>query len=105
MSSKPYVADGIVHISVQNHKILCDRPTLETCLMPLTDVPSKWSFLDAICSLQGVAGSNMWLPFTCNDLLATVYLQWFTCGANVNSIEMIIASSLLLQAIASNSNV
>ena len=52
-------------------------------LKPLTDFASKWAFLDAICSLQGVAGSyysssNMWLPFTCNDILATVYLQWFT---------------------------
>ena len=59
-----------------------------------------------ICSLRSahcrvlhiVAGSyysssNMWLPFTCNDLLATVYLQWFTCDANFHSIEMIIASS------------
>ena len=69
-----------------------------TDLEPLSDVASKWAFLDAICSLQGVAGSyysssNMWLPFTGNDLLATVYLQWFTCDANFHSKEIIIASS------------
>ena len=83
----------------------------------------------------------MWLPsFTCNDLLVTVYLQWFTCNAYFHWIEILItyetssenpklmvknvwkwnenwlrynriASNifsmlkLLLQAIASNSNV
>ena len=37
--------------------------------------------------LHAVAGSyysssNMCLPLTCNDLLATVYFQWSTCTAN-----------------------
>ena len=65
---------------------------------PLTDVSSKWTFLDAICLLQGVAGSyysssNMWLPFACNELRTTVNLQWFTCDANFHSIPITIASS------------
>ena len=55
-------------------------------LKPMTDVLSKWAFLVAICSLQGVVSSS-WkklsttavatcgMPFTHNDLLAIVYLQ------------------------------
>ena len=69
---------------------------------PLTDVASKYTFLVVICSLQGVARScRKLLQFkqhvtniepTCNDLLITVYLQWFTCDA-IHLIEIIIASS------------
>ena len=47
---------------------------------PLTDVASKWHFLLAICSLQGVASisnATATCGITCirNGPLATVYLQ------------------------------
>ena len=79
--------------------LVCQKShSLQEWLKPLTDVASKWAFLVTICSLQGVAGSyysssNMWLPFTCNDLRTVVYLQWFTCDANFHAIEIIIGSS------------
>ena len=38
------------------------------------------------------SSSSIWLPFTYNDLLTTVYLHWFTCAANLYSIEIKLAS-------------
>ena len=70
-------------------------------LIPLTDVTSKWPFLFAICSLQGVASSS-WKIRTalamcvisrpCNGLFAGVYLQWFTCDANLDSMGIFLTS-------------
>ena len=50
--------------------------------------------------LHVVAGSYysssiMWLPLTCNDPLATVNLQWFTCDANFHPIEIILTRSMV----------
>ena len=49
------------------------------------------------------------IPCTCNGLLATVYLQWYTCDTNFHPIEIMIVSShmsILMKAyeILSNEN-
>ena len=70
-------------------------------LNPLTDVASKWFFF---CDLSISGHCNQFLivtlalamcgiPCTYNGLLATVYLQWFTCDANFHPIEIIIVPS------------
>ena len=56
----------------------CACNGLLATVKPLTNVASKWSFLDAICSLQGVAGSNH-----CYHLLAMIYSQQFTYNGSL----------------------
>ena len=59
----------------------------------MTDVASKWASvysceLPAHCRVMRVVPGSYYsvamygMPLTHNDLLATVYLQWFTCDAN-----------------------
>ena len=47
---------------------------------PLTDVASKWAFVVAICSLQGVAHSCRNL-LQLKQLVATIYVQWSTLNS------------------------
>ena len=58
--------------------------TLVCSLKPLTDVASKWHFLLAICSLQGVASISK-ATATCGimikNVLAMVHLQQFTSNS------------------------
>ena len=69
-------------------------PTETIVLVPLTHVASKWSFLGAMCPLEGTtAFATSSRIFTCNGILAMVYLQWFTCEASFHPIEIMITSS------------
>ena len=67
----------------------------------MTDVASKWHFC---CNLTVAGCCKQFLvvslilvlcgiPCTCKGLLATVYLQWFTCDSNFHPIEIMIVSS------------
>ena len=51
----------------------------DVSLKPLTDVASKWSFLGAICPLQGVISSSGRYYSLCN-VLQVIYLQWYSCN-------------------------
>ena len=47
-----------------------------------------------MCPLEGTtAFATSSRIFTCNGILAMVYLQWFTCDASFHSIEIMITSS------------
>ena len=67
-------------------------------MVHLTHVASKWCDLPIVrCYKQFLEGTTAFatsgMTCTCNGIVATDYLQWFTCDACFYSIEIIITSS------------
>ena len=64
-------------------------------MKPLTHVASKWPFFGCDLLVEGycelflevtVALARCIMSCTCNNLIATVYLQWFTCDGSISKI-------------------